>query len=82
MEHKIVPSSTLPDGWRWEFFSDGSGILRNPEGEACVGYDLDTGEIWNRWENKYHFWSDYPMPLNISDAVREGEETARNNIKF
>lgn len=68
-----IKAQKLPEGWMWEHFEDGSGGLQDPDGNTCICYDLTTSEIWDRWRNRWHFWENYPSPLNRSDAVEYGE---------
>lgn len=35
----------LPEGWKWECYSDISGYLRSPDGEDYLEYDYSTNEI-------------------------------------
>lgn len=35
----------LPNGWYWDIAPDKTGYLKNPEGQCCVGYDLDIDAI-------------------------------------
>lgn len=35
-------AASLPDGWRWQFFDDGSGCLRSPADREYFGFDLNT----------------------------------------
>lgn len=37
---KLVPAQSLPDGWVWEHYDDGSGGLRSPEGQSYFSYDI------------------------------------------
>ena len=36
---KCVPAATLPDGWFWHHWSDGSGHLVSPKGNSFFSYD-------------------------------------------
>lgn len=40
-----TPAESLPDGYNWFDFQDGSGILATPDNEVKCFYDLGTG-IW------------------------------------
>lgn len=42
VEKKITPVKSLPEGWRWIDYADGSGSLETPEGKSSFGYDLCT----------------------------------------
>lgn len=72
----IIPKNpavakTLPKGWTWIHYDDHSGGLESPDGVIYVMYDLTTGEIW--LNGKWTFWKGYPDPMNVNDAVTEGE---------
>lgn len=34
-----VPAATLPVGWHWKHYGDGSGSLHDPDGKGVIGYD-------------------------------------------
>ena len=37
--YSTVPAETLPEGWEWRHYGDGSGSLRDPNGKAWISYD-------------------------------------------
>lgn len=37
--YSTAPAKTLPEGWEWRHYGDGSGSLRDPGGKAWVSYD-------------------------------------------
>lgn len=37
-----TPATSLPDGWHWVAYSDGSGSLRTPEEKHYISYDMCT----------------------------------------
>lgn len=37
-----MPATSLPDGWHWVDYGDGSGSLRTPEDAPCFSYDMCT----------------------------------------
>lgn len=39
-----LQNETLPKGWEWEQYEDGSGHLKSPEGKTYFSYDWTTGE--------------------------------------
>lgn len=41
---KVVPAKTLPKGWCWFQYDDGSGYLKGPDGKMFFDYDQETGE--------------------------------------
>lgn len=69
------PAKTLPEGWIWTHCDDLSGGLESPESVTVVMYDLSTGEL--KLGNKWTFWKDYPDPMNLQDAIAEGEQFVR-----
>lgn len=38
----IYPAETLPEGWSWAVWNDGSGHLKSPEGDCYFSYDLSS----------------------------------------
>lgn len=36
---KVVPAKTLPKGWCWFQYDDGSGYLKGPDGKMFFDYD-------------------------------------------
>ena len=41
---RCVPANSLPEGWFWNGWDDGSGCLKSPIGERYFSYDLTTVE--------------------------------------
>ena len=37
--YTTAPAKTLPKGWEWRHYGDGSGSLRDPNGKAWISYD-------------------------------------------
>lgn len=37
-----VPAKTLPSGWNWHYYNDGSGCLQSPEGKDYFLFDRAT----------------------------------------
>ena len=37
--YSTAPAETLPEGWEWRHYGDGSGSLRDPNGKAWISYD-------------------------------------------
>lgn len=51
-----IQANTLPEGWIWTDYDDGSGDIQSPGGESYFSYDLCTHEYmlpnndhWSRW---------------------------------
>ena len=40
----VTPAKTLPTGWVWVRYDDGSGHLESPDGKGWFSFDLDTNE--------------------------------------
>ena len=38
-KYSAFPAATLPEGWQWRHYGDGSGSLHAPDGRVAVGYD-------------------------------------------
>lgn len=65
----------LPGGWYWDMSGNGTGYLKGPGGELCVGYDLNNGTI--------QFGSEGPVKangLNLWTVQEMGEKFARENF--
>ena len=70
VDEKKSPAATLPEGWEWVDYDDGSGSLRAPDGKHYFSYDLHTsytpmGGIeymeTNDWTAFYGSLSDFKM---------------------
>ncbi|MCL2545762.1 MAG: hypothetical protein FWE06_01020 [Oscillospiraceae bacterium] len=44
MHYKSKPAESLPDGWHWREYDDGSGALDAPDGKSYFSYDRMTNE--------------------------------------
>lgn len=58
-EEKIVPAETLPEGWHWTHYDDGSGHLESPVGTSFFSYDRApySSEGWIEYkENSSESW--------------------------
>lgn len=73
-------ADTLPEGWYWNKYSDGSGSLRDPNGEDVFSYDLATGEYWDYF-GKIHFMPNYPLPTNFPEYKAFAEKEIRYILK-
>lgn len=65
----------LPNGWHWDISPNRTGYLKNPDGQCCVGYDLDTDAI--------QFGADgitIAPGLNLWTVQEMGEKFARENF--
>lgn len=65
----------LPGGWHWDISSDGTGYLKGPEGELCVGYDLNNDTI------RFGASGETKAPgLNLWTVQEMGEKFAKENF--
>lgn len=63
---KVVPAKTLPKGWCWFQYNDGSGYLKGPEGKMFFDYDQQTGEYRVTEDDAWGAWHDYDQAQSIS----------------
>lgn len=68
---------TLPVGWIWVMYPDGSGHIQDPEGNEIYSYDLATGEYRDEVLSQWHFHEDYPGPMRLE----EFQEFAEREVK-
>lgn len=66
---------TLPNGWQWDVHSDNTGHLKTPDGDLCVGYDLNTNTMQFGDVGKTGV-----VKLNLWTAQIMGEKFARENF--
>lgn len=62
---KVVPAKTLPKGWCWFQYNDGSGYLKGPEGKMFFDYDQQTGEYRVTENDAWDTWHDYDQVQSI-----------------
>lgn len=62
---KVVPAKTLPKGWCWFQYNDGSGYLKGPEGKMFFDYDQQTGEYRVTEDDAWDTWHDYDQVQSI-----------------
>lgn len=65
----LVPASSLPEGWIWWEYDDGSGSLKSPSGNSYYNYDMQTQEyilpiLDNRWTDMKDF---HERPKSLND---------------
>lgn len=75
-DHKTSLANTLPAGWVWIDFYDGSGHLESPKGESFYHYDVTSypGNVeWRKTANNAWniFW----------DKLSEFKNFAENSMK-
>lgn len=65
----------LPCGWHWDISSDKTGYLKNPDGQRCVGYDLNNSVIQFGANGKT-----VAPGLNLWTVQEMGEKFAREHF--
>lgn len=81
---RIVPAASLPKGWNWVQYDDGSGSLESPEGKSYFLYDWNTGEYKTTDEDKYYDFylnENYDTGGYSIGSFVEFKEYAENVIK-
>lgn len=53
---KTKQAESLPKGWVWKMYDDGSGCLKSPEGKDYFSYDWTTGEYKVTPDKSYDFF--------------------------
>lgn len=53
---KTKQAESLPKGWVWKMYDDGSGCLKSPEGKDYFSYDWNTGEYKVTPDKSYDFF--------------------------
>lgn len=74
-----APSASLPDGWEWHCWGDGSGSLQAPDGRSFFRYDCipyaNSGEIeYYRDESSSSYWT---FVGNLESFKKFAEERIR-----
>ena len=64
---KVVQAKTLPKGWCWFQYNDGSGYLKGPEGKMFFDYDQETGEYRATEDDAWGAWHDYNQAQSIPE---------------
>lgn len=82
---KVVPAKTLPKGWCWFQYDDGSGYLKGPDGKMFFDYDQETGEYRATKDDAWGAWHDYDQAQSIpgnemSDFKAFAECFIRQNV--
>ena len=77
MTYLNVPAATLPKGWCWDHYEDGSGGLRSPDGKLSFSYDFATsyaaqGGIEFK-QTPYHPWNVFYGTMAEFQAMAEEE---------
>lgn len=74
-------AKSLPDGWTWTDYPDGSGGISSPDGKEYYAYDLQTHEYQDCRTKKWEFWKDYPLPMNLKDFKEDTEERILDELR-
>lgn len=81
-----IPAESLPNGWVWNCFRDGSGSLKSPDGVNYFEYDLQTREFEisslkeYMLESEYKVKQIYPEEIEDVDSMLE-KERYYNSLK-
>ncbi|MPT31370.1 MAG: hypothetical protein E2600_06830 [Chryseobacterium sp.] len=78
-EENRKPASSLPAGWNWFDYDDGSGSLKSPNGNSFYGYDLQTREY--RLPYGKNEWTSMKVSFDISQSLSEFKSFAENDLK-
>ncbi|MBQ8248124.1 MAG: hypothetical protein IJZ42_13430 [Lachnospiraceae bacterium] len=94
-EPRVSIAATLPDGWEWRDYNDGSGSLKSPEGKSYFSYDLlpyaaigeieyqrDASCVSNRYTNFYGSLSDFKVfaESEINKELTKSRESLSDKI--
>lgn len=72
-EAEIVPAQTLPAGWVWHEYDDGSGHLESPEKTRYFSYDMATKEYIDPRDGRNTFMEGYPYGVSFEDFKKFAE---------
>lgn len=64
-EAEYVAAKTLPKGWLWQKYDDGSGCLISPENKKFMLYDLNTHEYQFDMDSDYEL---FPLSYFYGDG--------------
>lgn len=66
-------TKTLPEGWEWKDFEDGSGCLKSPDGKRQFSYDMMpyAAEGGIEYQNNVGTWGTFYGSLNEFKAFAE-----------
>lgn len=88
-ELTIIPVPSLPEGWEWRMYDDGSGSLYSPEGKQIITYDFSTSEYrdlrysYDDWRGKWQFFDGYPYETQSQgEFMRSIEDSIRASLKI
>lgn len=76
IQKEIIAAASLPAGWNWEHYKDGSGSLHSPEGRSYFSYDEapyhSTGGIEYQYDHFSH-WGVFWGPMAEFEEYAESE---------
>lgn len=77
----------LPDDWKWDIMSDGTGFLKGPDDMLCIGYDIPkkTIQFGNDGETKapgLNLWTVQDVGEKFARQYFMDEETGRRYDEF
>lgn len=64
---KKSQAHTLPEGWIWTDYDDGSGCIDSPGGDSYFSYDLDTNEYILPHDNHYSLWVNPDLRMSLKN---------------
>lgn len=76
-----APAASLPEGWYWRHYGDGSGGLHSPDGRTAVSYDrqhyANIGWVEYLYGNEWSLFQDgFKEFINFAERLvktRKGE---------
>lgn len=77
--HKRSQSESLPNGWIWTDYDDGSGGLESPNGDSYFSYDIDTKEYKIKDNDHWNLFNPY-TPMILGDFKAFAEEYIKKEI--
>lgn len=80
-EEMIVQAKSLPEGWLWHHYEDGSGSLHSPSGQTFFSYDMmpywPAGIEYRREDSSG--WDIY-YGSSMDDFIQMAESTIFHNV--
>lgn len=82
----IQNALTLPKGWKWTMYCDGSGHISDPAGRTIFSYDL-VAQVFEENGGGQQPWSgneeedDWFQNMNLEGFVRFAERKIRTKIR-
>ena len=76
-DFNIASAKSLPDGWEWHMWNDGSGGLYSPNGLIAFQYDFATSEYRYSGE-EWNFFDEYTPEMASFKGMMENVERRIN----